>query len=410
MRRPAKILLAGTLAAILPFAAASSLAAPSDVLNDQIQLGDVFSQQTLDVVEVSETTSGTTTATGNSFDGTVDQGDLAVTSTQSLQANVGATTELNVASSSGAVTALTTAATGNTGDAGVFAGGLTGSFVQTTGATNVSANSHIEAPGGQAGDVASSVQAIGNSQGFGVTSGASYVSVDQTNQAQVTSDGGGVYNYIGGQATFSAASAANNLTAASAGGSSQQITATQANDAAITQASQFTSFGNAYLTTTSATATGNNISAGNEGSTLALTTDQRNSAYVRAETVSNAYEFGAGSAVSYGVGNSAFAGNAGTETLIDNTQLNDGGGIDVAADYTGYQGYDAQASATAIGNAATGYACAECDGYVSVANRQTNNAEVGAQSSTSVTSARTVTGVANAIGNTASYYVSRPNQ
>ena len=161
---------------------------------------------------------------------------------------------------------------------------------------------------------------------------------------------------------------------------------------------------------TSATATGNNISAANEGSTLSVSANQQNSAYVRAETVSTGYDFGAGSAVSYGVGNSLFAGNAGTETLIDNTQVNDGGGVDVMASYTGNQGYDASASATAIGNAATGYACAECDGYVGATNRQTNSADVGARSTTSVASARSVNGVATAVGNTASYYVSRPNQ
>lgn len=361
-------------------------------------------------MDVTDATNATTTATGNSFDGTVDQGDLNVTSNQSLQSNVTASTTLNVASNSGAQTALTTAATGNTGDAGVFAGGLSGTFTQATGATNITANTHIEAPNGSAGDVASSVQAIGNSQGFGVTSGYSSVTVAQTNQAQVVSDGGGLYGHVSGQATFSAATAANNVTAASAGGASQYIAATQSNQAPITQASQFTNFGNAYLTTTGATATGNNISAANEGSTLSVTANQQNSAYVRAETVSTGYDFGAGSAVSYGVGNSLFAGNAGTETLIDNTQVNDGGGVDVMASYTGNQGYDASASATAIGNAATGYACAECDGYVGATNRQTNSADVGARSTTSVTSARSVNGVATAVGNTASYYVSRPNQ
>ena len=52
MRRRGLILLAGTLVGILPCGAATSQTAPSPVLNNQVQLGDVFSGQTLNVENV----------------------------------------------------------------------------------------------------------------------------------------------------------------------------------------------------------------------------------------------------------------------------------------------------------------------------------------------------------------------
>jgi hypothetical protein len=235
------------------------------------------------------------------------------------------------------------------------------------------------------------------------------VRVNQSNDAEVLADGGGLYKYVSGTATFSAAAAGNNVTANGVDGSSQQIAVTQRNNTDLTQASQFTNFGNASITTTSATATGNNISAANDGPSLRVTADQQNLSYLQAQTVSSGYEFGAGSAVSYGVGNTVFAGGAGGETAMDVTQVNDGGGIESLASYTGTQGYDGSASATAIGNAATGYACSQCYGQVTVSNRQTSNADLSAVSTLSVASGRSANGVANAIGNTATYYVTRPN-
>ena len=95
MARRAKILLVGTLVAILPCGATTSQTLPSVVLNNQVQLGDVFSQQTLNVVEVSDQTTADTTATGNAFEATV-SGDVDMRSNQTLQADVTADTRVNV--------------------------------------------------------------------------------------------------------------------------------------------------------------------------------------------------------------------------------------------------------------------------------------------------------------------------
>jgi len=63
----------------------------------------------------------------------------------------------------------------------------------------------------------------------------------------------------------------------------------------------------------------------------------------------------------------------------------------------------------ACGPPADTIACSDCEGSVKVSNRQRNSADVGATATTSVGSARSVNGVASAVGNSASYYVSRPS-
>ena len=65
----ARILTVGTLIATVSYAGAatSQTVLPTDVDNQQVQLGDVFATQTLNVVEQTGDTAAVTTATGNSF-------------------------------------------------------------------------------------------------------------------------------------------------------------------------------------------------------------------------------------------------------------------------------------------------------------------------------------------------------
>jgi len=361
------------------------------------------------VVEVGETTTGVSTATGNGYTAGVDSGDVDMRSNQTLQGDVAADTALNVTANAGLSTRLTTAATGNAGEAAIVSGVMTGVYNQTTGPVAIYGHSHTEAPDAQAGDISVDTRAIGNSQGIAATAGATGVRVNQTNEAFVNSDGGGVVGQTTGTANFAATTAANNVGVVGAGGAGQRVVVNQNNIAANTQAGQFTAFGSSYLAATQATATGNNVSATNDGPILDVTSSQANSAYVRAQGESTSYLFSSGSASAQGVGNSLLAGDIGGELILDNTQFNDGGGIEAVASYAGTQGYDAQSSATAIGNSATGYACAECDGRIVASNRQTNTVDVGATSTTTIDGyARSAVGVATAVGNSGSFYSTRP--
>ena len=57
---------------------------PSEVINNQIQLGDVFSTQTLNVVSVTEGVGAETSSTGNNLVGSTDGADLNITSNQTM--------------------------------------------------------------------------------------------------------------------------------------------------------------------------------------------------------------------------------------------------------------------------------------------------------------------------------------
>ena len=389
--------------------AAISQTADSTVTNNQIQLGDVFATQTLDVVSSSDQTTATTTATGNAFSGAVETGSVDVQSRQQMDGDATASTTLNGTGNIGLAVSLTTAATGNTGDAeSLGAGALTGSFAQSTNVVSIAADSQVSAASAIAGDVSANSQAFANSQGLGVTGGSIDASVTQTSQATVQATGGGNVMYTPGTLTFTGTAVANNIST-SGTDSTQSITASQLMTGASTQAYQQVGVGNAQTVTAAATATGNNFSAANQGANLNVVVEQENDSYTRAEAQLGSYEFGTSSAQAFGVGNSVLASNTGEQISLDNTQINIGGGIESIANSSGTDGYDISSSATAMGNAVTGFACTTCGGRMTIGNSQTNNANIGATSSLTVDgSARSSVGTATAVGNSATFYVSSP--
>ncbi|HPA38927.1 MAG TPA: holdfast anchor protein HfaD [Phenylobacterium sp.] len=408
MAKRGLILLAGTLAGILPCGTATSQT--STVLNNQVQLGDVFADQTLNVVTVDQQTSATTGATANSFEAASNGSTVDMRSNQYANGGVASNTLLNVGAYSGAATNLSTGSTGNSGHAEVTGATLTGVYSQFTSAQPISSVSHIEAPDAEGGDVTASSQAQGNTQSLAVNYGTAGVRVNQSNEAQVTSDGGGVYGVVWGTAKYDAATVGNNVSYAGASGSGAAIATSQNNTAVLGQATQFTAFGQVQDGKTTATIAGNNVSAVNNGFVLNANVQQYNSAYQRAQAETSAYNFGAVAATASGVGNTALLGDIGGEIIIDASQINDVGGIDAVASTTGQDGYDGQATAVATGNAITGYACADCNGRLTANSSQVNGADVGATATTTMNgSVRSATGIATAVGNTATYYLSKPS-
>ena len=396
------------LVGILPCGAATSQT--STVLNNQVQLGDVFSQQILNVETVSDSTTANTTAGGNVYSASTDGSDLDIRSNQTSSGNVLASTVVNVGANSGAQTYLSTTASGNLGDANVHAGTLTAVFNQATTASTVKANSQIEAAQAETGEVAASTQAVANDQSLGVSYGAAGVRVNQTNAGDVYADGGAIYGLVSGSAELTAGAMGNNVALSGDGGSGTRVVVNQQNTSDSVQAAHFTAYGQVQDAKTTSIAAGNNVNAVNQGYLLDATTNQGNQAYVRAQAESSAANFGSGSAVANGVGNNAVMGDIGGEVIVDNSQFNEGGGIEAVAAYTGGEGYDGLASASASGNAAVGYACADCSGRLTVANSQTNTTDIGATATATLTTGRSISGVANAVGNTATYYVSRPGE
>jgi hypothetical protein len=113
--------------------------------------------------------------------------------------------------------------------------------------------------------------------------------------------------------------------------------------------------------------------------------------------------------VAYGVGNSVILSNNGPSARLWSEQTS-AGDVTSSATFTGGTGANVFASSTAMGNAVSGYACAECGGSIDASNTQTSSGRVRANSTVTITGrARSVAGQATAVGNSATYEVSSGN-
>jgi hypothetical protein len=427
MRRLEKILLAGTLLTIPMLPPFSGVAISQSVVQqDQVLLNDSLANQTINVVTVTGPVSSVATATGNSLTAATELGSLDIESTQSMPGNVtgnvSAVSHVLIGQSAGDVSSLA-AATGNTIEGDSDNGGaLTGNLTQSAAATwTVKSETDFQAPAAQATSATIASQAIANSIGLNVTNADSNVTTSQTNSAHIDAEGGSevdggsgaTLDYTAGTVAYSTAAVANNLTGTGTG-SSQTLNVTQTANGDLVQAAGFINVGEGQTVQGDATATANNVAVINDTGPLVVANNQENDTnFTHAQSVATDFQFGTGQATALGVGNSVLAGNQGPSTELDNTQVNTGG-IQAQASFTGDNGFDATSSATAMGNAAIGYACSQCGGVISVNNSQvTSGGGVEADSSTTLTntagSARSATGVATAVGNSATFYVSRPS-
>jgi hypothetical protein len=410
MHRRAKTPVVGTLIAI-PLFALSCGAATSQVISQQIQLGDVFTEQTMNVVDVSDAISMTSAAMGNGYTASnTNGGDLSVRGGQSLAGEVRSTAVLDAAGTMGATTVVSTTATGNSLDNVMVGGALTASINQTAGAAGVLARGQVEAPHGAAGDLSQSTQAVNNSYGLDLTGAVAGVRLNQVSDGGALADGGLIVGSLSGQGVLVGQAVSNNATLAGADGSAFRVVSDQVSRGDIVQASKFAAYGESYVTTTNANATANNLHSTHDGGELTVTSRQSNTAYVRAQAEATSATFGATQATAYGIGNSMLAGGVGPEVTISNTQDNNGGGVEATATFGGGSGYDAASTATAFGNAATGYACSTCSSTLTADNYQSNSAEVGATSRLTTTGpTRRAAGTVTAVGNNASYSVTTPS-
>ena len=107
------------------------------------------------------------------------------------------------------------------------------------------------------------------------------------------------------------------------------------------------------------------------------------------------------------MGNSTVISNAGSYTQADTTQNNSGAVTENASQFGGVigEGGASKVSATGVGNAVSAYACASCNGTISAKNRQVNSASVQAGANLTAQNVSTASGVASAVGNTATYQV-----
>lgn len=381
----------------------------SIVLNQQLQLGDVIAGQTLDVVDAQEQVTVATSTQGNTIAGSVENGAFTINSTQDMRGDSVARTDVALSGDTNAVVNVTTQAQGNYLGASGYSADVTLDVAQSNTGGLVSATTEL-GPNNARLLQGASVGAAAISNTAAVYGEGAYVQgeIDQESSATVRSFGRIESQYVPAEAGVTSQAIANAISVNSGRTSGQNLTLNQRSTGDVIEGEASANAGNGWNLAARARASANQATLYNEGGSVVVASNQQNSAYVRSAALTTAYDFGSATATSRAAGNDLSVGNNDIHLEIDNNQLNTGG-VDSTATFIGTNGYDAYVGADAVGNSVIGYGCSNCQGYTRTGNVQTNQGDVSAVANTTVAgSGRAVITGANAAGNSASFYISRP--
>lgn len=327
-----------------------------------------------------------------------------------MQGDAVATTDLTLGGDTAGPVTATTQAGGNYLAVSAYDAGLTVDATQINEGGLVSATTRLGEDGARllgGGYVAAS--AISNTVAAYGEGSAIDGTVDQANAATVRAYGRVESQYVPAELAVDAEAMANAVAINSGQTSGQSVILQQRSTGAFIEAEASANAGNAWDLAGRARASGNRAQLYNQGGSVVAEANQDNAAYVRAAATTTAYDFGRAEAQARGAGNELSVGNNDVFVEIDSTQINTGG-VNVTAAFSGTNGYDAYVGAEAVGNSVTGYACSECEGRLDATSSQVNHGDVSATAQTTVAgSGRAVISGANAVGNAASFHVTRPS-
>jgi len=409
MRSPVTTRTAGlfvlTLGLLCSAAGTSRAADEGLFINEQIQLGDVFSTQTLNVEEAPEGVGATTTAVGNIVAGTGQNARIDFQSAQSIDQQVGASTHVAVDGVTGEYFFSDTSATGNSGTAGTCCALTLGSSNQwiNDGAV-VSADAYSQT-GAQAGSISVDAAAVGNTQGWNQVNGEVQAWTQQMNSGLTSATNIGDFHSSPGNIGLTATAVTNNVSGDVENAYlSIGVQQDRTGPGGVAVVDAF--IGSGVDIQGVATASGNLVDVIASSPLADMNVSQSSSAGIDAYSNLTINQWsGDANSIAYGVGNSIVMSNNGPVTTLF-TQQASSGDINGTAALTGGTGNAVFASSTAIGNAVSGYACSECGGDFGGFNRQVNSSRVRSQSNVVITGrAGLVATESTAIGNSATYQV-----
>ena len=365
----------------------------------------------LNVVDSQEQVTVQTSAQGNSASGAVYNGSITVQSDQTMQGDSVATNDLTLGGDTWGAVNVTTQAGGNYLAVSAYDATLTLEATQTTDDGLISATTEIGDSTARLHAGASvGASAISNTVALYGQSSVVSGTINQSSSALVRSFARIESQYIPDTASVTSQAIVNAIAVNSDQTSGQDLGIAQRSFGSFieSEASANANAANAWDLAARARATANQAVLYNEGGSVVTASDQRNSSFVRASALTTAYDYGRAESYARGAANELSVGNNDIYLEIDNTQFNVGG-VDVVATFSGTNGYDVSVGADAVGNSVTGYACSECEGRLQATNNQTNTGDVSAIANTTVAgSNRSVITGANAVGNAATFFVSRP--
>lgn len=389
--------------------AASQDAGQGIVLNGQINGGDIFAGQTLNVVGAQDQVTASSYVVGNHASASGDDGvAFDVESDQRNSAHLDSTVAVELAGDTEGLVTATSQVEGNRLEAQTYGADLGVAAVQTQDPADLIAQAAVTGTPGRmlsGGRVQSS--AIGNITAMAGSGGVVTADIDQSSAAFTQAYTYGAVQYIPAEAEFTA-EAMGNAVAASVTHGDQDLTIRQRQTGAEIWAATSANAGNAWDLAGRARATANQAAVANQGGSVISRTDQANAALVRADAVVTAWDFGEVTSHAGATANAVHVANRDIYVRIDNSQLNSGG-VSADASFVGNTGYDAYVGADAAGNTITAYSCSNCPGYLEAANTQVNTGNVTAAANTTINNQgrAVITGV-NAVGNSATFYVTKP--
>lgn len=381
----------------------------SIVLNRQLQIGDVIVGETLNVEDAQGEVAVNVAAQGNALSGAVQNDGLDLTSSQTVRGDLRAATSLTLTGDTEGPVNATTQARGNHVAAGAYGADLRIESNQSVEPGEIAAASTITGSSARLiGGTSIGVTSIANSAAIGGSGANVQGVVIQNSAAGVSASNFAGTRYIPETAEVISQSIGNSVGVNSGLASSQNLTIRQRQAGDRVTASTSANSGNLWDLAGRARATANQAVLYNQGGSAVVLTDQSNLSRVQTDSVVTSYDFGGATSNAFGTANEVSIGNNDIYLQIDNSQVNSGG-VEVTSTFVGTNGYDVNVAAEAVGNAVTGYGCSECGGQMTVANTQTNSGSISAAANTTIRgTGRTVVTGANAIGNSATFYVSRP--
>lgn len=374
---------------------------------DQTQTGEVTGTVDLDVAVGQLTV--TNTATGNRVVGGVQSTSGAIVSRQTLTGTTSANTPIALNGVSDGSIDAATQATGNQFVVSTDGATFDADLGQSARGDNVSARTNLHGPSAQILQGGrSATGATANAVAMGGPSTILTGRIAQASQTTVFAETVADVQYAPAPLTFSADAQGNTAQAVTTGASHQDLVINQTNAPSTIEARTSVYVDNAWNLAGRANASANRATLQNSGGSMIADTTQDNQGRVRAYTRVQTNLQGQTTAGARAVANDVVAGNNDIYLKLDNTQLNSGG-VEATAEYVGVNGYDSYVSAEAAGNSVVGYACSQCGGEVNVNNTQVNNGAVSATANVSIAQPdRAAVVGSNAVGNTATFYISRP--
>lgn len=397
------------IAATVTCAAAATEASAQDssIINGQLNLGDVVPGQTLDVRD-QESVQVSVAGQGNDLRVGFEDVDGEVRWTQTMRGGVRPYGALTLNGDTGRVE-VEVQGSGNYLAAGAEDADMSVQATQDMGDSSVVVRGSIDnedarlLEGGRLG-----VAANGNVMALGAENGLIEGAIDQISAASVDAGTFVASQYIPARMAATAQALGNALQSTGTGVSDARLGVRQQSYGQEIVADVSANSGNAWDLAGRARATANQIVVHNAGGAIVSRSEQISTSDVEARARVTAYDYGRAEAAAEARGNAIEIGNNDRYVEIDNAQFNSGGVL-AQSEFSGAYGYDVIAGANAAGNVAVGYACADCPSELYVNNDQVNTGPVTATTTVQTTGGgrATVVGV-NAVGNSASFYVTGP--